>query len=148
MTHSTSGIVYVHEYGMTDIQQTWWRAANSDQRDTFLCSAPIRVACQGAAFEDGTSGHIYVGVIHGVPVGKAFLRDPLQAYADALEIQDQARENLAGRVVQLDLDALEIRGEDVDEYATPEGRFAAFFQEAKLALAEMTSGEPVPSGQA
>lgn len=143
------GLVYVHEYGMTRRQSAWWAQATQLQRNAFLCSAPVRVACQAAAFADGSTGYIYSGVIHGVPVGKGkFIRDARQAYADAKEAQERARTQLGGQPVPLDLDALGIRGESVDEYATPEGRQEAFFHEVVEGLQALTGAPSREPGQA
>ena len=133
-----SGLVFIHEYGMTGAQSAWLKTASSDESCAFFLSGPVRIACQQVAnTATGDDGYRFLPTIHGAPVllhARTFLSTPEEALAEGLAYQARMRERLEGRQVELDLDALGIRGAEVAEYATVEGRMDGFLADVNEAL--------------
>lgn len=133
-----SGLVFICQYGMTDAQSVWLKTASSDESCAFFLSGPVRIACQQVANTvTGEDGYRFLPTIHGAPVllhARTFLSTPEAALTEGLAYQARMREQLEGRHVELDLDALGLRGADVAEYATVGGRLDGFLVDIDEAL--------------
>lgn len=127
--------VFVFDYGLTPQQKGWYRQASAAERAAFFLSGPVRVAVLTALHPERGLFPQYLPVIHGVPVGLGDLNphdDPTRAFATGQAFQERQRTRDEG--LCLDLDALGIRGADVEEYASPEALDVACAAELALKL--------------
>ena len=133
MSLPSTHLVFVFEHGLTPQQKNWYLQASPAERAAFFLSAPVQIAVFTALQPERGLFPQYLPVIHGVPVGLGDLNphdDPASAFAAGQAFQERQRTRDEG--LCLDLDALGIRGVDVEAYASPEAFDVAC--DAELAL--------------
>lgn len=134
--------VFVFDYGLTPQQKRWYLQASPAERAAFFLSAPVRIAVFTALQPERGLFPQYLPVIHGVPVGLGDLNphdDPASAFAAGQAFQERQRTRDEG--LYLDLDALGIRGADIETYASP----AAFDVACDAEMTLLLQGQQGPS---
>lgn len=129
-------MIFIWEYGLTNKQSAWIKQASKAEVAAFMLSAPLRIACQGVLTKEGKAETRFLPTIHGVPVAN-LCKTPEEAMQEGLRQRGFYIKNHEG--LQLDLDALGIRGADVDEYATPEGHAEAVYAKALRKLSTLAA---------